>query len=67
MFSISFGGYSIPFGDSSILYKKPLENSFETKKNHQNIELTFNFKKEIPLIFFLSPFEDSSILHKKFL
>ena len=59
--------YSIPFRDSSVLCRNHLEIHLEQKKVHQNIELTFNFKKEIPLIFFLSPLGDSSILHTKFL
>ena len=51
MFSISFGGYSIPFGDSSFYIKNPFKINLEQKKNNQNIEHTFNFKKESPLKF----------------
>ena len=67
MFSISFGDTLSPKGIVPFYIRNPFKIHLEQKKVHQNIELTFNFKKEIPLIFFLSPLGDSSILHTKFL
>ena len=67
MFSISVGDTLSPLGIVPFYIRNPFKIHLEQKKVDQNIELTFNFKKEIPLIFFLSPLGDSSILHKKFL
>ena len=67
MFSISFGDTLSPWGIVPFYIRNPFKIHLEQKKVHQNIELTFNFKKEIPLIFFLSPWGDSSILNWKFL
>ena len=52
MFSISFWDTLSPKGIVPFYIRYPFKIHLEQKKVHENIELTFNFKKEIPLIFF---------------